>query len=122
VLTVSQWELVAPSATGQDNSLRDTALGIAVGLAGLRTALSPGRHLITAGIAGLAGTALILAGLLAAHDHQGLAVVEVASGCLVALCSLIAAASPSNTSSSHRTRTRTQTRTRTRTDHPGPQP
>jgi hypothetical protein len=75
VLTVSQWELVAPTATGRDNSFRDTALSIALGLGGMRTALSPGRHLITTSITGLAGTALILAGLLADHDHQGLAVV-----------------------------------------------
>jgi hypothetical protein len=79
----------------------------------MRIALSPGRHLITTSITGLAGTALILAGLLADHDHQGLAVVEVASGCLVVLCSLTAAASPSTTSSQPN---------QAQTDHPGPRP
>ena len=99
VLTVSQWELVAPSATGRENSLRDTALAIALGLGGLRIALSRGRHLIATSVIGLAGIALILVGLFADHDHQGLAVVEVASGFLAVLCSLIAAASPSVQSS-----------------------
>ena len=95
VLTVSQWELVAPTATGRGNSLRDTAVAIVLGLAGLRIAVVPGRHRIATGLTGLAGIGLILAALLADHDHQSLAVVEAAGGCVAALCSLAAAASPS---------------------------
>jgi hypothetical protein len=99
VLTVSQWELVAPTATGRANSARDTALAIVLGLGGMRLALSAGRHLIVGSITGLAGAALVLAGFLADHDHAGLALVEVVGGGLAVLCSLTAIASPSPTRS-----------------------
>jgi hypothetical protein len=95
VLTVSQWELVAMSAVGHDNSLRDTGAAIVLGLAGLRISLSPGPHPIATGLAGLAGTGLVVAGLLADHDHQALAVIEMAAGCLAAFCCVTAAVSPS---------------------------
>jgi hypothetical protein len=94
VLTVSQWELVAPTVTGRVNGVRDTAIAIVLGLGGMRVALSPGRHLVASGTCGVAGTALALVGLMAEHDHQGLAVVQVSSGCLAVLCALTAAMSP----------------------------
>lgn len=90
VLVMSQWELVAHTATGRSNSFRDTGLAIVLGLAGLRLAVTPGRHSIAAGVTMLAGLALILGGLLADHDHVGLVIVEVTSGLLAMLCSLIA--------------------------------
>lgn len=94
VLIMSQWELVAPTATGRSNSFRDTGLAILLGLGGLRLAVAPGRHPIAASITLLAGLSLVLGGVLANHSHTGLAIVEVASGCLAILCSLIAYVSP----------------------------
>ena len=93
-LTASQWELVAPTVTGRANSFRDTGLAILLGLTGLRTALAPGRHGIAATTAVLAGLGLVLGGLLAGHDHAGIAVVEVTSGCVAILCALSAYLSP----------------------------
>ena len=89
VLVVSQWELVAHDATGRSNSYRDTGLAILIGLAGLRLALSPGRHVVAGTVAAVAGAGLVLGGLLAVHDDGGLAVVEVACGAL-ALVAVIA--------------------------------
>lgn len=94
VLIMPPWELVAPTATGRSNSFRDTGLAILLGLGGLRLAVAPGRHSIAAGITLLAGPGLVLGGLLADHAHPGLAIVEVTSGCLAILCSLIAYVSP----------------------------
>ena len=82
VLVGSQWELVAHNATGRSNSYRDTGLAILVGLAGLRFALSPGRHVVAGAIAAVAGAGLVLGGLLAVHDDGGLVVVEGVCGAL----------------------------------------
>jgi hypothetical protein len=95
VLTASQWELVAGTTTGRDNSYRDGALSILIGLGGLHLLVAPGRHLITSAVVALAGTGVVLGGLLAEHDHTGLAVVEVATGALAVLCALAAVARPS---------------------------
>lgn len=94
VLLMSQWELVAPTATGRSNSFRDTGFAILLGLGGLRLAVAGGRHPIVAGITALAGIGLVLSGLLADHNHVGLAAVEVTGGFLAVLCSVIAWVSP----------------------------
>lgn len=90
VLMMSQWELVAPSTTGRGNSFRDTGLAIVLGLAGLRLVVAPGRHAISVGITLLAGLGLVVGGLVADHDHVGLAILEFISGCIAILCSLTA--------------------------------
>ena len=99
VLLVSQWELVAHSATGRSNSYLDTAVAIVLALVGLRQALTPGPHRITAALAGLSGLGLTLNGVLATHDHASLAVVETAGGLVALLCAAAATLS---------TRTRTR--------------
>jgi hypothetical protein len=91
----SQWELVAPTATGQHNSFRDTAAAILLGLSGLRLALVPGRHLIASAVAGLAGSGLVLTGILAAHDNVSLAAVETTTGAAAIICAVTAAVSAS---------------------------
>jgi hypothetical protein len=91
---MSQWELVAPTATGRSNSFRDTGFAILLGLGGLRLAVAPGLHPIAASITIFAGLGLVLGGVLAHHSGTGLATVEVASGCLALLSSLIAFVSP----------------------------
>jgi hypothetical protein len=93
-LTVSQWELVSPNATGRSNSFRDAGLAILLGLAGLRLVVAPGRHSIATGITLLAGLGLVFGGVLARHTHRGLTVVEVGAGTIAILCSLIAWTSP----------------------------
>jgi peptidoglycan/LPS O-acetylase OafA/YrhL len=89
VLTAAQWELVAPTTAGRDNSFRDTGLAILLGLAGLRMLTSRGgRHRVATAVALLAGLGLVLAALLTGHDRTGLAVVEAACGALAVLCAV----------------------------------
>jgi peptidoglycan/LPS O-acetylase OafA/YrhL len=86
VLTAAQWELVAPTTTGRDNSFRDTGLSILLGLAGVRMLTARGaRHPVATAVTLLAGLGLVLAALLAPHDRTGLAVVEAACGALALL-------------------------------------
>lgn len=95
VLLVSQWELVAHTATGRSNSFRDTAAVILLGLAGLRLALIPGRHVIASGVAGLVGAGLVVTGILATHDHVALAAVETTTGAVAIISAVTAAVSAS---------------------------
>jgi drug/metabolite transporter (DMT)-like permease len=94
VLLVSQWEVVAHTATGRTNSYRDTALVVVLALTGLRLALTPKPHRVAAAVAGLAGLVLLLTGVLAGHDHTSLAVVEGTTGVLTLVCAAAAAFSP----------------------------
>jgi hypothetical protein len=89
-----QWEMVAPTTTGRSNSFRDTGLIILLGLSGLRVAVAAGRQVTAALIAGLSGLGLLLGGVLASHDHVALAIVEIATGGVAILCSLVAWVSP----------------------------
>jgi hypothetical protein len=94
-LVVSQWNLVAHNATGASNSFRDTGWAILLGLSGMRVAVVAGRHRISAAVILVSGLGLALGGMLAEHDHFGLEVVEVTSGCLAVACALTAYLSPS---------------------------
>lgn len=91
VLMVAQWELVAHTTAGRANSFRDTAAVILISLSGLRLALTPGRHLVAAAVAGLAGSSLVLSGVLAAHDHAAVAALEAVAGVVVVLGALTGA-------------------------------
>jgi drug/metabolite transporter (DMT)-like permease len=94
VLLVSQWVVVAHTATGRSNSYRDTALAIVLAFTGLRLALTRGPHRVAAVLTGLAGLVVLLTGVLAGHDHTSLAVVEGTTGVLTLVCAAAAAFSP----------------------------
>jgi len=94
-LVVSQWNLVAHNATGASNSFRDTGWAILLGLSGMRIAVVPGRHHIAAAAILISGLGLVIGGMLAKHEHLGLQLVEVTSGCLAVACALAAYLSPS---------------------------
>jgi hypothetical protein len=95
MLVVSQWNLVAHNATGASNSFRDTGWAILLGVSGLRVAVVPGRHRISAAVIVVSGLGLLLGGMLAEHDHRGLQLVEITSGCVALVCALAAYLSPS---------------------------
>ena len=95
-LVVSQWNLVAHNATGASNSFRDTGWAILLGLSGMRVAVVAGRHRISAAVILVSGLGLGLGGMLAEHDHFGLQMVEVTTGCLAIACALVAYLSPSS--------------------------
>jgi hypothetical protein len=94
VLLVSQWELYPTELPGQTNANRALGCAIIVALCGLRILLGqPGAtHRISAALAGLAGLALLLNGLLAAHDRAAAAGAESICGALVDLAALVVAA------------------------------
>lgn len=94
VVIVAQWGIVAHSATGRDNSFRDTGLAIVIGLCGVRLALPTGRHHLTVAITTAAGVCFVLVAFLAAHDHTAIAVLEATVGVLVVGAALSALASP----------------------------
>ena len=93
VLLVSQWELVAHTSTGRATSFRDTTAVILISLSGLRLALTPGRHLMAAALAGITGAALVLTSVLGAHDHPTVAALEAIAGVVVVLAALTAVVS-----------------------------
>lgn len=104
VLLVSQWELVGHTATGRRSSYRDTVAIIVFGLSGVRLAFTPGRHRITSAVAGLTGGGLVIASVLAAHDHVALAAVEAATGTTAIFSALVVLATGSSSSSAPRNR------------------
>ena len=88
VLLWAQGTLVAQDPVGRTNSFRDTGVAIVSGLIGLRLAMVPGRHPVSAALAGLAGACLLLNGLVAQHHGTGLVVVETACGVLALLAAI----------------------------------
>jgi len=93
VVASSQWDWVARSSTGHTTSSRDTVLLVVLGLCGLRIGIGRGSHWISAIIAALAGTALILAGVFEPHDGAAATAVELGCGSLGIFAALVASMS-----------------------------
>jgi hypothetical protein len=88
VLLWAQGTLVAQDPVGRTNSFRDTGVAILSGLVGLRLAMTPGRHPLSAALAAVAGGCLLLNGFFADHHGTGLIVVEIACGSLALLAAI----------------------------------
>ncbi|GAA3836832.1 hypothetical protein [Nocardioides panacisoli] len=103
-LLVSQWELYPTEFPGQSNANRALACAIVFALCGFRILLGqPGQaHRISAALAGLSGVALLLNGLLAAHDRTAAAGAEAICGAVaVGAALLVAAHQPATNGGDH---------------------
>lgn len=88
---------VAHGAMGRETSFRDAPFGILIGLAGIWMAVSAGRHIFSATVAGICGVGLLLGAILAPHVHVGVVFTEAFCG---AFAVLVAAAAVAQSSSS----------------------
>lgn len=93
-ILAAEWQMFAATQAGRNNDFRDTGLTVVLALTGLRLALSRGRHPVAVRVAALAGLCLILVGLLAGHDREAVAALEVVAGVVAILVSLTAGVSP----------------------------
>ncbi|MDN5743614.1 MAG: hypothetical protein L0H31_00670 [Nocardioidaceae bacterium] len=81
----SEWALYPGGAISQSNADRSLGVAILAAGAGLRHAVSTGRHLVLSSAAGVAALGSVLAGLLADHQVGSTRVLEVVCGVLILL-------------------------------------
>lgn len=87
---------VAHGAVGRETSFRDAPFGLLIGLAGIWMAVSAGRHVFSATIAGISGVGLLLGAILAPHVNVGVVFTEVFCGSFAVVVAAIAVAQSSS--------------------------
>ncbi|KRF11303.1 hypothetical protein ASG90_16190 [Nocardioides sp. Soil797] len=83
---------VAHDSVGRGNSFRDAPFALIVGLAGLWMAVTVGRHVLSAALAGIGGVGLVFDAILAPHEYFGVTVTEAVCGVFAVVVAAIAAA------------------------------
>lgn len=87
---------IGHDSVGRSTSFRDAPFALMVGLTALWMAVTAGRHVLAAVLAGIGGVGLLFGAILAPHDYVGVTFTEALCGVFAVVVAAIAAAQSSS--------------------------